>query len=87
MLGGAVGDALGAPVKNQSMRAIRQKFGALVLQGLSPPYRRTGAISSIPQMTLFTAEGIARAYVRKCIHGICHPLSVVRHAYMRALVT
>jgi ADP-ribosylglycohydrolase len=58
LLGGAVGDALGA-----------------------------GAITADTQMTLFTVEGLIRAQVRGANKGICHPPSVVDHAYARWLAT
>jgi ADP-ribosyl-[dinitrogen reductase] hydrolase len=38
-------------------------------------------------MTLFTVEGLIRARVRGRSKGICHPPSVVRHAYLRWLHT
>ncbi len=38
-------------------------------------------------MTLFTTEGIIRASVRARTKGICHPPTVVRHAYLRWLHT
>ncbi len=38
-------------------------------------------------MTLFTAEGLIRAAVRWESCGICHPPSVVHHAYLRWLAT
>jgi ADP-ribosyl-[dinitrogen reductase] hydrolase len=38
-------------------------------------------------MTLFTAEGLLRAAVRAESKGICHPPSVVHHAYIRWLAT
>ena len=34
-------------------------------------------------MTLFTAEGVVRAYVRSVERGVCHPPSCVHHAYLR----
>ena len=87
LLGGAVGDALGTPVKNLSLKGIHEKHGPLGVQGLLPAFGKTGAISAITQMTLFTAEGILRAYVRQCMHGICHSPSVVAYAYQRWLLT
>lgn len=38
-------------------------------------------------MTLFTAEGLIRAWVREQLKGICHAPSVVHHAYLRWLLT
>jgi len=38
-------------------------------------------------MTLFTAEGILRAETRETLKGICHPPTVIYHAYQRWLLT
>lgn len=38
-------------------------------------------------MTLFTAEGLLRAITRQRHKGICHPASVIHHAYIRWLHT
>jgi ADP-ribosylglycohydrolase len=44
-------------------------------------------ITDDTQMTLFTAEGLLRAWVRQSTKGICHPPSVIHHAYLRWLLT
>ncbi len=64
---------------------IRARFGAegLLLLELAPAHGRVGAITDDTQMTLFTAEGILRAVVRGRLKGICHPPSVLHHAYLR----
>jgi ADP-ribosylglycohydrolase len=46
-----------------------------------------GAITGRTQMTLFTAEGLLRAYVRQSLRGICSVPSVVGHAYLRWMLT
>ena len=50
-------------------------------------YGMRGAITDDTQMTLFTAEGLIRAYVRGTLKGLCHPPGVVDHAYARWLAT
>ena len=87
MLGGAVGDALGAPVEFMSKAAILQKYGKEGVQDYVEFADGTGAITDDTQMALFTAEGILRAYVRGCEKGICDPASVVKFAYQRWLKT
>ena|SRR5664279_1092079 len=57
LLGGAVGDALGAPIEFMTLPEIRKKFGPEGLKDYSPAYGRLGAITDDTQMTLFTAEG------------------------------
>jgi ADP-ribosyl-[dinitrogen reductase] hydrolase len=87
LIGGALGDALGAPVEFMSLPEIRARFGAAGIIDLAPAYGRVGAITDDTQMTLFTAEGLLRADARWRERGICHVPSVVRHAYLRWLHT
>jgi len=87
LLGGAVGDALGAPVEFLSRSEILRKFGPRGLTEMAPAYGKLGAITDDTQMTLFTAEGILRAYVRGTLRGICDPPSVIHYAYLRWLHT
>jgi len=87
LLGGAVGDALGAPVEFLSLSEIRNRFGQAGLEEFAPAYGRIGAITDDTQMTLFAAEGLIRAQVRYAGRGICHPPSVIHHALVRWLYT
>jgi len=87
LLGGAIGDALGAPVEFISWPQIRANFGADGIVDFAPAYGRVGAITDDTQMTLFTAEGLMPAFVRDKLKGICSVPSVVSHAYLRWLLT
>jgi len=87
LLGGAVGDVLGAPVEFLEWSAIRAKFGPQGIVDFAPAYGMTGAITDDTQMMLFTAEGLLRAYVRGSSRGICHVPSVIHHALLRWLMT
>lgn len=87
VLGGAVGDALGAPVEFLARRIILNCFGPQGIREYAPAYGRNGAITDDTQMTLFTAEGLMRAYVRGANKGICNPISVIHRAYLRGLQT
>ena len=87
LLGGAVGDALGAAIEFDSIQTIRQKFGEQGLTDYAPAYGRIGAITDDTQMTLFTAEGLLRAAARGNHKGICHPPTIIYHAYLRWLET
>lgn len=60
LLGGAVGDALGAAVEFDSLSAIRSRFGPEGLRDFAPYAGRLGAITDDTQMTLFTAEALLR---------------------------
>lgn len=63
LLGGAAGDALGAPVEFLCFRDIEHRFGASGIQDYAEAYGRLGAITDDTQMTLFTAEGLLRSWV------------------------
>lgn len=85
LLGGACGDALGWPVEFLKLSQIVQKHGP---EGISHfGQTRQGEVTDDTQMTLFTVEGLVRAHVRGSLKGICHPPSVVHHAYLRWLET
>ncbi|MCL7744280.1 ADP-ribosylglycohydrolase family protein [Guyparkeria hydrothermalis] len=87
LLGGAVGDALGAPVEFMSRSEIEGAFGPDGITDFAPAYGGVGRITDDTQMTLFTADGLIRAYVRGSTKGIVHAPSVVRYAYSRWLIT
>ncbi len=87
LLGGAIGDALGAPVEFLSLEAIKSRYGLEGIQEFDEAYGRIGAITDDTQMTLFSAEGLIRAKVRAVHRGICHPPGVVGYAYQRWLHT
>jgi len=87
LLGGAVGDALGAPTEFLSIEEIRAKYGSRGVTQFEEAYGRRGAITDDTQMTFFTAEGLIRAIVRGRERGLSSFPSVVRHAYLRWLHT
>lgn len=88
LLGGAVGDALGAPVEFMDLGAIRKRFGQQGIQDFVPAYGKLGAITDDTQMTLFTAEGMLRAFVRMRMRGLGPVFpSVTARAYLRWLLT
>jgi len=87
LIGGAIGDALGAPVEFMSLQDIRAKFGSNGIREYSEAFGRVGAITDDTQMTLFTAEGLLIAYVRGSLRGMVSITSVVCQAYLRWLHT
>lgn len=89
LIGGAVGDALGAPIEFlKSWEVIEQRFGPDGITGYEPAYGRRGAITDDTQMTLFTAEGLIRGVLRWREKGIGPALAAtVDHAYARWLAT
>ena len=85
MLGGAVGDALGAPVEFLDLKGIDELYGGVT--DYVEFGNGTGSITDDTQMALFTAEGLLRSYSRWCEKGICHIPGVVKGAYLRWLRT
>lgn len=87
LLGGVVGDALGAPVEFMHQAEILREFGPQGIVDMAPAYGKLGAITDDTQMTLFTAEGALRAYVRGTLRGICSPPSMIHYVHLRWLYT
>ena len=87
LLGGAIGDALGAPVEFMSRHEILRRFGAGGIRDHALAYGRIGAITDDTQMTLFTAEGLLRAAAQG--HPPGHPAYIeeTAQAYQRWLLT
>jgi ADP-ribosylglycohydrolase len=68
LLGGAVGDALGAPVEAMLLNDIQQRYGPHGVTGSADSYK--GHISDETQLTLFTVEALIRSSVRARARGI-----------------
>ena len=87
LLGGAIGDALGAPVEFHDLGRIRHEQGpdgvADYVNGQWPG----GTFTDDTQMTLFTAEGLIRADNQLRADGNSDPLRAIWHAYQRWLDT
>ncbi len=86
LIGGAIGDALGAGIEFDSLSEIRAEHGPAGLTGYVPEYGRLGAITDDTQMTIFTVEGLIRGGVRRD-KGIGAPHLAVWNAYQRWLIT
>jgi ADP-ribosyl-[dinitrogen reductase] hydrolase len=63
LLGGAVGDAPGAPVEFLDLDQIVRTYGEEGIRDYAPAYGKLGAITDDTQMTLFTAEAMLSAHV------------------------
>ncbi|MCK5349861.1 MAG: ADP-ribosylglycohydrolase family protein, partial [Desulfobacula sp.] len=87
ILGGAIGDALGAPIEFMSIDQIRSEFGEMGLTDYSEAYGRNGAITDDTQMTLFTAEGLILSKVRQEYERDKGVVSAGYHALLRWLYT
>jgi ADP-ribosylglycohydrolase/protein-tyrosine phosphatase len=88
LLGGAIGDALGYPVEFlKTQRDLDRVLGRVVPERLPHAEGRVAVVSDDTQMTLFTAEGLLRAFQRGRDRGICRVEGVVHRAYQRWLHT
>lgn len=79
LIGGAFGDAAGAPIEFATGAAL-DGWG---LHAMGAP----ADFTDDTQMTLFTLEGLARADFRFAGRGVCDRVGVVHHALLRWLVT
>ncbi len=84
LLGGAVGDALGAPVEFMAHDEICRQFGPAGITDMTTAFERKGAITDDTQMAMFTAEGLLRAHLKG---AGANPAAFVAKAYLRWLHT
>ena len=87
LLGGAVGDALGAPIEFLSMGEIRRRYGTDGLVDFVPCDGRLGAITDDTQMTLFTAEAVLGWSRRAASYGMASLEQALYFSYQRWLAT
>ncbi|MFC8047843.1 ADP-ribosylglycohydrolase family protein [Nocardia sp. NPDC057353] len=81
LLGGAAGDALGAPIEFWDLRTIRGRLGAAGASGFLTSGAGPQEVTDDTQMTLFTAEGLLRW------RPGTDPARPLRRAYLRWLET
>ncbi|MFJ6697286.1 ADP-ribosylglycohydrolase family protein [Streptomyces sp. NPDC091272] len=99
LLGGALGDTLGAAVDTLPLAAIREAHGPAgvidllpvpgAAPGAAPDAARAwarGTVTATTQLTLFTVDGLIRAQVRRDT-GAWHPPTDVHRAYLRWVAT
>lgn len=87
LLGGAIGDALGAAVEFLTWSQIQARHGDGGLVDYGVAFGRRGAITDDTQLTLFVAEGLIRAHAARRIRGSTDPLDEVQLAHQRWLHT
>ncbi len=87
LIGGAIGDAMGAPIEFMSIDQIKSTFGHDGLTNYSQAYGRLGAFTDDTQMSLFTAEGLILSKVRQEYQGAEGMIFGVYHALLRWLFT
>lgn len=69
LLGGAVGDALGAAVEFLDLEEIVRVYGEGGIRDYAPAYGKLGSITDDTQMTLFTAEPMLSAHLAAALNG------------------
>lgn len=88
LVGGAIGDALGAPVEFMSVDEIEALYGESGITGYVEFNDGHGEFTDDTQMTLFTAEALLRAFHRANLKGIGGALLSIGHmSYLRWLLT
>ena len=87
LLGGAVGDALGAPVEFMRRTEIDAQYGPGGVNRYLPAYGGLGTVTDDTQMTLFTAEGLLLGWADGCAQGSACLVAATRAAYLRWLRT
>lgn len=88
ILGGAIGDALGAPIEFLNYNEIINEYGENGVNDYVEFSDGSGEFTDDTQMTLFTAEGILRAYHRAVLKGIGgYTLKTTFDSYLRWLIT
>ena len=88
LLGGAVGDALGAPIEFSTLDAIRKRYGPTGVTDYIEYSDGHGEFTDDTQMTLFTAEAVIRARHREAVRGIGGGYYDIQyHSYVRWLET
>ena len=65
ILGGAIGDALGRPIELKKLKEIKATYGSKGINNLTLNDKGIAEITDDTQMTLFTAEGILRANLKR----------------------
>ncbi|RSN51565.1 ADP-ribosylglycohydrolase [Actinomadura sp. WAC 06369] len=70
LLGGAIGDALGAPVEGMALGEIRDRYGPDGVTAFVAGRYGTGAITDETQLTLYTADALVAASERARERGI-----------------
>ena len=88
IVGGAIGDALGAPTEFMNLDYILEKYGKIGVNEYVEFDNGIGHITDDTQMLLFTAEGLLRSLHRATTRGIGGAYhQICFHSYIRWLKT
>ncbi|MFF8918800.1 ADP-ribosylglycohydrolase family protein [Streptomyces sp. NPDC015032] len=86
LLGGAIGDALGAGVDGLTLEEIRAAHGVDAVTDFVPAHGGRGTVTAVTQLSMFTVDGLIRAQVRRDT-GAWHPPTDVHRAHLRWAAT
>jgi ADP-ribosylglycohydrolase len=88
IVGGAIGDALGAPIEFKDLKTILKKYGPYGVNDYVEFSDGRGEITDDTQMLLFTAEGLLRSWHRATNRGIWGAYTTICYnSYQRWLKT
>ncbi|MFC7342176.1 ADP-ribosylglycohydrolase family protein [Saccharopolyspora griseoalba] len=87
VLGGAIGEALGAQVAADSWAEIQDRHGPGGLTDYIPAGFPSGRLGSEAQLLLFCVEGTLRANIARRTTGLDDPIRHLQHAFQRWLHT
>lgn len=88
LMGGAIGDAMGAASVHMTLTQIREKYGEQGINDFVEKKDGIGRITNKTQLTLFTAEGMLRSIHRGFLKGIWGAYTMICwQSYMRWLRT
>jgi ADP-ribosylglycohydrolase len=88
IVGGAIGDALGAPIEFMQLEDILDQFGPNGVNEYVENSSGFGEITDDTQMLLFTAEGLLRSWHRATVRGVWDGYSkICFDSYLRWLIT
>ena len=87
LLGGAIGDSLGADIEFMNLDEIRAAFPDGVNRLSRDHVSKPGWFTDDTQMTLFTAEGLVQYHALRSLNGYASCPQVVHQALLRWLAT
>jgi ADP-ribosylglycohydrolase len=87
LLGGAVGDALGAPLELRSAKDIFARHGPEGLHDFVPVHGTIGGVTDDTQLLLFACEALLRSRVMSHGYKAFYPPTIMRNAFRRWLMT
>ena len=73
IIGGAIGDAFGAPVEFMKLKKIKKRFGENGITYLTENKRNIINFTDDTQLTMFTADGLLKSAAAHHFNSVCPP--------------